>query len=285
MIGSRSSGVADFDLEPPVARHAAAFLAFDATRGCARTADSPACRGRTAATSPNPRGSPRPACCRRRATIRGSTRLRPARVPWCPGGRGIRRRVRCARRNLRRRARPSSWSAPAGRARGGDARASRGRHWPRRNFPAPDFRRCWRSDENMTKQSSGRSRVPWCSSHAPYAFGAMTVAHALAVERGERRVVDDHREMEDAAQRLIARRGFPRAVGSRPWPSRRRLARLCTSTPRSRRLCTKASASGVAAPLRLLSTRCRAPHFTSHSASTLPKPPNAAGDQIACRPA
>ena len=34
-------------------------------------------------------------------------------------------------------------------------------------------------------------------------------------------------------------------------------------------------ASGVAAPLRLLSTRCRAPHFTSHSASTLPKPPNA----------
>ena len=57
-------------------------------------------------------------------------------------------------------------------------------------------------DENMTKQSSAMSRVPSCSSHAPSAFGRNDACHSLAVERGERRVVDDHREMKDSAQRL-----------------------------------------------------------------------------------
>ena len=52
------------------------------------------------------------------------------------------------------------------------------------------------TDENMTKQSSSISRVPSCSSQAPCAFGSITAPHALGVERGERRVVDHHREME-----------------------------------------------------------------------------------------
>ena len=46
------------------------------------------------------------------------------------------------------------------------------------------------------------SRVASWSSHAPSAFGRNDACHPLAVERSERRVVDDHGEMKDPAQWL-----------------------------------------------------------------------------------
>ena len=135
-----------FDLEPPVARHAAAFLTFD---GSTQNALEQRILLHAAEELP----PLRPIHADRRdlrvageqGKIRAATSTSPgASSASCLAARGIRRRVRCARRNLRRRARPSSSSARAGRARAGDGRASRGRHWPRRNSPAPDSQRCWR---------------------------------------------------------------------------------------------------------------------------------------------
>ena len=58
--------------------------------------------------------------------------------------------------------------------------------------------------------------------------------HALARERGERRVVDDHRQVKHAAERLIASRiSASSRVTSEPASARTTLA----FTPRSRRLC------------------------------------------------
>ena len=67
-------------------------------------------------------------------------------------------------------------------------------------------------DENITKQSSFISCVAFVQQPCAMRLWRHHGSHALAGERGERRIVDHHREMKDAAQRLSARRGFPRAV-------------------------------------------------------------------------
>ena len=238
---------------------------------CARTAESPACCGRIAATSPSPRGSPRPACCGDGGTIREATSLRPVRVLSVPcRARNSATRSSCALRNLRRRARPSSWSALAPRARVGDG-PSESRKALAAPCPAPGSQRCWKRTRRLPSNRVGRSWAPLCSSQAPYAFRRHHGPQALAVERGERRVVDDHREVR-CRESGARPRGFPRAVGKhlRLQGVGAHYLRVHAAVAQAR---MKASRRRAPAPLRLLSTRCRAPHFTSHSASTLPKPP------------
>ena len=97
------------------------------------------------------------------------------------------------------------------------------------------------TEENITKQSSGIVARASCSSQAPWAFGHDDGLHPLRVERGERRVVDDHGEMENTAQRLIAEPMPPSSrVTSVAEPTS--ACTTCTSTPRARRLSTKACA-------------------------------------------
>ena len=87
--------------------------------------------------------------------------------------------------------------------------------------------------------------------------------------------------MKDPRKRLIARADLREKsvnILRRPGIG---LHHLSTSTPRSRRLCTNASASGVEAPLRLLSTRWRAPHFDQPVGDHFAEAAERAGDQVA----
>ena len=131
------------------------------------------------------------------------------------------------------------------------------------------------TEENITKQSSFISRVASWSSQAPCAFGPRHGSHALAGERGERRIIDHHREMEETAQRL--RRGVDLGEESLHVVRRADVCARRRALPRRdlAALLRIAAASGVDAPLRLVSTRWRAPHVDQPSASTLPNPPKA----------
>jgi len=97
---------------------------------------------------------------------------------------------------------------------------------------------------------------------------------ALAVEReARRRVVNDHRRGEIRHGAVDRPRGISSA-SSRETSSAEPASALTTirSHPRGRAGSGPAtlplSPAFSSAPLRLLSTRCRAPHFVSHSAST-----------------
>ena len=61
------------------------------------------------------------------------------------------------------------------------------------------------TDENMTKQSSFISRVAVVQQPRALRLGCDHGLHAFGGERGKRRIVDHHREVKDAAQRLPAR--------------------------------------------------------------------------------
>ena len=108
------------------------------------------------------------------------------------------------------------------------------------------------TDENITKQSRSRPCVASCSNHAPWAFGAITVRSrsAVSAESGASsmtiarwKIALEHRGISET--RRFTSFGEPMSAFSD-------LSSRCRGLRGFR---TNSTASGVDAPLRLLSTR------------------------------